>query len=301
MYINEGDDALNTTHSQDSPERRHYTIDRKSFVSISPTLLYTGMLMKAQDWRSSSHSHDFIEILFILDGDGTVDIDENKFPIKKGDIVVYNAHSNHLEQSSNDEPLEAFFVAFDKIQLKNLPPNCILPERAKFIFSAGKYGDTITELFKTINSEIAEKGDFYVEIAKNTSIALLMFVFRILNQAQSSGIDLLSRDNILSTVLPFIEANFLKDISLANVATECFVNKYYLSHIFTENFGMSIGQYIHSKRIELSKPFLSAGTLSVADVAEKCGFNDTNYFGRIFKKSVGLTPLQYRNASLHKR
>lgn len=291
---------ISPIHRNDSPERTHYTIDRKSFVDIKPTLLYSGLLTKAQAWKDSAHSHSFLEILLITDGSGVVEINEKKHTVVKGDLVIYDAGVRHFEQSNPDAPMEASFIAFDTIQLKNLPLNCILPPNSCRIFQSGTTLDTLSALFTIIKDEISDKNEFYVEIAKDAGRTLLMYIFRILNHTQRN-VELINKDNILNNVLPYIDKNFLDDISLEDVATQCFVNKYYLSHLFTENFGVSVGQYIRNKKIELAKSYLVDTNLSISIVSDQCGFHDINYFGRAFKKETALSPLQYRKANAKKR
>ncbi|MEG0910829.1 MAG: AraC family transcriptional regulator [Ruthenibacterium sp.] len=286
-------------HRNDSPERTHYTIDRKSFVDIKPTLLYSGLLTKAQDWKDSAHSHSFLEILLITDGSGTVVLNEKEYAVTKGDLVIYDAGVHHFEQSSTQSPMEASFIAFDTIQLKNLPLNCILPPHSGAIFKSGATMQTLSALFAIIKNEISGKDEFYVEIAKDAGRALLMYIFRILNKTQRN-VELINKDNILNKILPYIDKNFLNDISLEDVASQCFVNKYYLSHLFTENFGVSVGQYIRNKKIELAKSYLVDTDLPIAMVADQCGFHDINYFGRSFKKATSLSALQYRKMQ-HKK
>ncbi|MEG0018286.1 MAG: hypothetical protein RR724_06075, partial [Hydrogenoanaerobacterium sp.] len=63
---------MQDVHRSDSAQRQHYTIDKKSFVSINPTLLYSGTLRKKQDWRDDAHHHEFLEIIFLLHGNGSV-------------------------------------------------------------------------------------------------------------------------------------------------------------------------------------------------------------------------------------
>lgn len=280
-------------HRNDTAERKHYTVDRKSQVNIKPTLMYSGTLSKSPDWHSSQHSHYFLEILFIVDGRGTVEIAGNQFKIGKNDIVVYNADVRHAEQSSPEEPLEMCFIAFDKIQLKNLPPNAILPQDSSFIFNAAQFADVLTQLFDLIRRELIIKDEFYAEIVKDASRTLLMYLFRVINDTSNSA-DLLNKDNILNIILPYIEKNYLNNISLSDIAEDCFVNKYYLSHVFTENFGMSIGQYIRSKKLTLAQKRICESDLPISEIAEKCGFSNPAYFNRLFKKETGITPVQYR-------
>lgn len=287
---------MNELHRLDTPARKHYTVDRKSLVQIKPTLLYSGSLSKSQDFRDSRHSHYFLEILFVVDGKGTVEIDGRTFTFAKNDIVIYNPDVLHAEQSSADEPLEVDFIAFDKIQLKNLPLNFILPPNANCIFNAAPFAAVLTQLFDLIREELTVKDEFYSEIVKNASYALLMYIFRVINRTIDS-VTLLNKANILNFVLPYIEKNFLENISLSDIAEECFVNKYYLSHVFTENFGMSVGQYIRGKRLELAQTYIRETREPISEIACQCGFSDPAYFNRLFKKATGLTPLQYRKTS----
>lgn len=194
-------------HRCDSPQRKHYVIDKKSLVSIKPVMLYSGTLRNSQGWKDDLHMNDFLEIIFVLNGKGTVVINGKQFNISKENIIIYNSRSYHFEQSNANKPLEAYFIAFDKVSLKNLPPNCILPEHATCIFSSGKFSKTLIGLFQIINDEISEKNEFYVDVANDVSRALLMYIFRILNETQSN-VDLLIKDSILNTVIPYIDNNF---------------------------------------------------------------------------------------------
>ncbi|MEG2087994.1 MAG: AraC family transcriptional regulator [Angelakisella sp.] len=277
----------------DSAQRQHYIVDRESFIDITSTLLYSGTLRKLQDWEDSPHAHPFLEILFILDGAGTVTLGDTNYPIGKGDIIIYNAGAVHCEHSSTAEPLEASFIAFDKIQLKNLPPNCILSAQSDCIYNVQDAAPVFIRLFNIIKDEISGKDEFYIEIAKDASHALLMYIFRILNQ-RHQAVELPHKDPVLQSALYYIDQGFLTETGLEEIATKCFVSKYYLSHLFAKHLGMSIGEYIRDKRIGLAKALLAIPELSIGDIAGKCAFNDTNYFARTFKKSTGLTPLQYR-------
>lgn len=284
---------MSELHRRDTPERKHYTVDRKSLVTIKPTLLYSGTLSKSQDWRDSQHSHYFLELLYVIDGKGIVEIEGKPFNIVKNDVIIYNADVNHSEHSSSDEPLEVDFIAYDNIHLKDLPPNCILPPNANCIFSATPFEQPLQQLFNLIREEITRKDEFYAKIVSDISRTLLMYVFRIISHTLNT-VTLLNKDNILNLVVPYIEENFLRNIGLSDIAQECFVNKYYLSHVFTESFGMSVGQYIRSKKIELAQTRIRETNEPIAEIAIQCGFSDPAYFDRLFKKAIGVTPLQYR-------
>ena len=99
----------------------------------------------------------------------------------------------------------------------------------------------------------------------------------------------------MAAAIKYINENYDKEISLDTLAKNGFVSAYYLSHLFREETGVTFSDYLSKVRIEKSKAFLKEG-LSVEDAAYKAGFNDGNYYIRIFKKYVGTTPAKYKKS-----
>ena len=90
------------------------------------------------------------------------------------------------------------------------------------------------------------------------------------------------------------------DTSLTNakLATECNISYVYFRKLFTKHFGISPKQYIIDLRIQKAKQLLTDGYLSVAAISDKCGFSNPYHFCRLFKQHVGITPSEYKKASL---
>lgn len=99
---------------------------------------------------------------------------------------------------------------------------------------------------------------------------------------------------ILSDVKDYLDEFFQTEISLDDLAERFFINKYYLTRIFKEQFGQSILSYVTGVRITRSKQLLRFSDYSMEEIALECGFCDGNYFARTFKKTEGITPGQFR-------
>ena len=84
-----------------------------------------------------------------------------------------------------------------------------------------------------------------------------------------------------------------EDLSLSIIADELYVNASHLSRKFKAETSKSIVDYINQKRIEEAKRYLERGNVSITEVALMVGFNDLNYFSRVFKKTTSLSPSQY--------
>lgn len=95
--------------------------------------------------------------------------------------------------------------------------------------------------------------------------------------------------------LNYIDFNLSEDLSLAYIADKLNVNKKYLSSHFRKEMGETITNYINKKRIRESLKYLGASDLAISDVALRVGMYDLNYYSRVFKQIIGMTPSQYRN------
>jgi YesN/AraC family two-component response regulator len=92
----------------------------------------------------------------------------------------------------------------------------------------------------------------------------------------------------------YIKANFSKTITLEDVAREIHVSPQYLSKLFKEETGENFIEYLTCIRIRNAKSLLEGDELSIKEICYSIGYSDPNYFSRIFKKIVGLTPTEYK-------
>jgi two-component system response regulator YesN len=94
----------------------------------------------------------------------------------------------------------------------------------------------------------------------------------------------------------YLEGHFPEQISLTDMASELHISPFYLSHVFRQSTGLSFSEYLSKVRIAEAKRLLTASALPVSEVAARVGYREPNYFGRVFKKATGMTPLAWRRA-----
>ena len=95
--------------------------------------------------------------------------------------------------------------------------------------------------------------------------------------------------------LNYIDFNLTETLSLAFLADKLNVTKKHLSAHFKNEMGRTITDYINRKRINDSLKYLQATDLPISDVAIRVGVYDLNYYSRVFRKIMDMTPSQYRN------
>ncbi len=100
---------------------------------------------------------------------------------------------------------------------------------------------------------------------------------------------------IVKQVCQFIFQNIDNNISLSLAADRLYMNKTYISESFKQKIGISFTEYVTLVKMERAKVFLRDGELKTYEIAEKLGYKDTEYFSRLFKKAVGVTPTEFRS------
>ena len=124
----------------------------------------------------------------------------------------------------------------------------------------------------------------------------IISVLRIAEAAQKG-----KHTDVTNEVLRYIRANPKADLSLTALCAKFNTNRTTLANTIKELTGLSPAQYVLSERLGQTRPELLFTAIPVAEVAEKYGFDDPNYYIRAFKKKYGTTPLQYRKNGFEKR
>ena len=98
---------------------------------------------------------------------------------------------------------------------------------------------------------------------------------------------------IVKKTIDYILLNLGNSLTQSQIAEEIHVNPSYLSRKFKEETGMNLTEFINQKRVDEAKLYLQRGNIPITDIAFMVGFNDLNYFSKVFKKLTSVTPSQY--------
>jgi Response regulator containing CheY-like receiver domain and AraC-type DNA-binding domain len=103
-------------------------------------------------------------------------------------------------------------------------------------------------------------------------------------------------DGVTKTAIEYIYRNYKADISLNDIADHIGVNSSYLSRKFKKDCGKGVIEYLNMIRIGQAKLLMESGAKRVKQIADEVGFNNYNYFFKVFKDSQGMTPLEYEKS-----
>lgn len=101
-------------------------------------------------------------------------------------------------------------------------------------------------------------------------------------------------NSAVKKAMVYIQENYSKDISLDDVSGQVNISPYYFSKIFKDETGENFIEYLTRVRIERAKELLVDANISVKEAGIQSGYSDPNYFSRIFKKQMDMTPSEYK-------
>lgn len=114
------------------------------------------------------------------------------------------------------------------------------------------------------------------------------------NRVSSASEPEKQEERTITGITKYLQEHLAEDLSLSVLAEEFHLNPQYISQLFKNEIGVNFLTYLTNIRMEKAKKLLLSTSLSVAEVAEKSGYGDYRVFTKVFKKSEGITPSQYR-------
>ena len=157
------------------------------------------------------------------------------------------------------------------------------------------------------HSRLAGEAGISRESVKNSSellFTMINYIFRhefdFLVVSDSDKQYSRNQEAVLKAVA-FIKKNYHdKDISLQKVAAEVALSHYYFSHIFKDELKITFIEYLTKIRMEAAAKLLKNRNLNVNQIAYAVGYQDPNYFSKVFKRYMKTSPVEYRNSILKK-
>ena len=244
------------------------------------------------DWHSTLHTHPFTELFYVVDGKGEFNIQGQRFPVKPNDFVIINPQVEHTELSSPDEPLEYIVLGINGLSFSNLTP----VSEGGHPFSFFNLRDEQKYILRYLNAMVQEatsQSMSYELVCHNLLEILLIKILRHQHFDLEVGKQSKATKDI-SFIKHYLETYYHESIQLEDLASMTHLSRFYISHSFKKEIGMSPMEYLIDIRIKESKILLRTTNYSISQVADIVGFTTPTYFSKQFRKSTGISPTDYR-------
>ena len=266
---------------------RKFNLEKNTLPEISARLLSITSAKYGADWVSHPHSHYFTEIFYFKNGNGTMQIEDKTLKIEPNSLMLIGPHVQHTEFSDPKNPLDYYVLGVEGLKI-----NTNGPIEYSIVKPSGT-ADSIRQCFENILRETHNKREGYDQICQHYLAILILLICRK-NHVSYELVDTQNCSRQCHQAKQYLELNYSEKITLDTLAAKCNLTKYYLTHKFTELYGISPIAYLTNVRIEAAKDLLKTTNHSIEDIAIATGFSSSSYFSQAFQKACQLTPQQYR-------
>ena len=230
------------------------------------------------------HRHREIELVLMLDGRSTAVVNGRSFSVEKGDALIVFPNHLHKYISTSEEN---YILLLIPANIYNDYSESIDGYRpVSPLIKGGAENETLLTLARIC----MDATDIYAYQCRKFLIgAILGTMLRDVKLIKAH-----TNDSALEHVLEFCEEHYRDRITLGTVAEKLFLSKYYISHLLSDQLGISFTNYIKSLRIEESIKLLTTTEMSITDICFLVGFSSIRTFNRVFNDRIGVSPKKYR-------
>lgn len=233
----------------------------------------------------SMHTHNLYEVLYFISGDATHVIEDRKYKLKKGDLILIRPSKYHFIQIDSSVRYERYDILFSDRHVEQMGGIAVPQDIEVINLPSGSVADGIFKRMDYYSENLDEKG-FYDVL--RLLIGELFFCISI-NVKNEAGADFSVISPLLSKALSYINDNLFSIKNISDVAAALFVSESYLFRLFKNELKQSPKRYILNKRLLAAQNLLAAGE-GASKVYEKCGFGDYTAFYRSYKSLFGYAP-----------
>ena len=274
--------------------RSHYSLSRDQGFTIHGTakLLNVASARYGGDWHSVPHTHNHMELFFIVGGKGQFLIEDQLYPVNVSNLVIINPDVTHTEVSLNAQPLEYIVLGIEGLELAVSDSS-----NGRFSILDRYESVEISGCLRNILREMEQKNAGFEDICQAYTEILIIRLMRSISLAVPAEPQAITTNHQCAAVRRYIDLHFKEPLTLEQLAEEGHINKFYLSHAFKREYGISPINYMISRRIEESKYLLAETDLSMSQIAQLLGFSSLSYFSQVFRRTQNCSPMEYRHSN----
>ncbi|MNO29851.1 HTH-type transcriptional activator RhaR [compost metagenome] len=242
------------------------------------------------------HSHELTELYYLTEGERVYFVDDRVVTVHKGELILIPGRELHATASSEIAEFERILINYDPgllpAPLQSEAQWFQRPRYRLFRLNLREQNEAESLLHRMLE-ECRLQRPFY-ETAVVTLFAELIILLQRSESTSQTGGTKHPLHHLVTDVATFIRGHYRETLTLDETAGHFFISPSYLSRVFHRLTGFHFREYIVHVRVREAERLLAGTSVKIQEIASLVGFEHLSHFNKTFKKSTGLTPLQYR-------
>lgn len=264
---------------------------------LDPTFLFTWKGTRTQV-TETYHAHDYIEMAYVMSGDGKYKIEDEIYDIHEGDLLVFNPGVHHQAVFDSKAEVKAteFFIGFCDVSLKDGEKNYFeLPQGGYIMHTGGELKQKIFRICSSMGAESAIRwqGRYYMLKAYLMQLLLLIVREEVEPPTPRKGysFESVNKKYVVEQVVSYFEDHYSEKISLDTIAENTYMSPFYISRVFKSETGDTPIHHLIKIRLEKALELLKQDdSMNIQEIAARVGYDDAYHFSKLFKKHFGVSP-----------
>jgi len=258
----------------------------------------------------NTHTHQFFEILFVLEGHCENEVEGSSLSLRKGDLCFIAPDVLHKVTANNHDVIaynilvrsSTFENAFTNIYgnndivsdffTKNLYRKS--KETSPYILCNTDCEEILLSIFNQMIDELQNHRKFY---GRYLNILFESFILELLRRHEAHFTIGKATDNVehesITSIMRYIQSNY-RDTSLSETARFFSCSEAHLSRMIKKFSGQNFSEIIRTIKLQQSARLLTETDMSISEIVEEVGYTDNSHLHKIFKQNYGMTPAQYK-------
>ncbi|MBQ8664093.1 MAG: helix-turn-helix transcriptional regulator [Eubacterium sp.] len=266
-------------------------------ASTFPQIAQVSKTHDEHNWFVPSHIHDDqVEIVYVEHGIAYYSVDTRPIEVLAGQILIIDPGTIISVTTKDTMPTTYWVLRATNFQFPNTKPNGLLEQGQNYsLLEIETYIPFVVSMFQFFKNGyehgITQSSDAY----QYGLASLLTLLYEKQKQKNTESTEKHPRpDPFLQNMIRYIDKHFASPITLQSLADHFNASSSYISHLFSQVFGISPINHVIDKRICNAKWMLISTLDSVEKIAENVGYNNTYYFQKLFAQRIGCSPADYR-------
>ncbi|MBN2583643.1 MAG: AraC family transcriptional regulator [Planctomycetes bacterium] len=232
------------------------------------------------------------EILHVIEGRMELVMGDRRYRVGPGDTALVPAGAMHRDEFDTAKGLDILYCSF------TWPLADAYFKRVDNDTLAAMSSDRRTQLvamFDQLRADPPGESAASRALLRVRLLAILLFILRQQDDEPSPETESASR-RLMLRAKEYVHAHYAECVGLNDIAEALRVSPYHLSHVFSQESDFSLFAYLMQVRMSKAKELLRVRRLNVSEVSRAVGYQDPNYFAKVFRKHVGKSPSAFAAA-----